>query len=57
MSLIPNFFRYLEGFRKLIILSTLDDMLRLIVGKPWFNYKMRLSDKRALNAIIRMLTK
>jgi hypothetical protein len=53
-ALSPHFYRQLEGFWKLIILSTLDDILRAVIGKPWFNYKMRLTEKRARKAITKI---
>lgn len=42
-ALAPHISRRLEGFWRVAILSTLDDLFRNVLGKKWFTFKHKLA--------------
>jgi len=42
-ALSPHYSRRLDGFWRVAFLSTIDDIARNIVGKPWYNFKKSLA--------------
>jgi hypothetical protein len=43
--------RWLKGFWHVVILSNVDELMRFLFGKKWFEYKVNLANKRAVNAM------